>query len=68
MSQPPQYSDELDALEDDIAVLRTLVDAAIERRDSAKARALAEIIEERKTRLRRVMRDAIHEEEYSALR
>lgn len=68
MSQPPQYSDELDALEDDIAVLRTLVDAAIERRDSAKARALAEIIEERNTRLRRVMRDAIHEEEYSGLR
>lgn len=56
MNPQPQYSDELDVLEHDIQLLRVLVDAAVERRDVEKARALGEMLDVRKARLRRALR------------
>jgi hypothetical protein len=56
MHPQPQYSDELDVLENDIQLLRELVDAAVARRDASKARALTAVIDDRKARLRRAVR------------
>ena len=61
MTQLPQYADELDVLEHDIQLLRTLVDAAVETRDTTRAHALSEMIDDRKARLRHVMRDAMRD-------
>jgi hypothetical protein len=52
----PQYSDELDVLEHDIQLLRVLVDAAVERNDVDRAGALREVIDDRKARLKRLLR------------
>ena len=55
MNPLPSYADELDVLERDIHLLRELVDAAVEHHDVDRAHALSEIIDDRKTQLRRVL-------------